>query len=153
MYLHQESPPICQQCWHPLLSPLGNICVVPLSSPWTGAKELPEEYRGRKCPQYSQAANIGRCCPISIHKHFVEESGITCPVISGQARSLGRSKGMTGFREGDQRVKCQMWESPGWGNRSKAERPGSDLRTSSNQDHWTRLESCLGTSEHGSRAK
>ena len=43
------------------------LIVVSLRSPGTDTKELPEEYRGRKRPQYSQVANIARCCPISIN--------------------------------------------------------------------------------------
>ena len=40
---------------------------MPLRFLGTGAKELPEEYRGRKRPQYSKTTNIAGCCPISIH--------------------------------------------------------------------------------------
>ena len=48
-----------------------------LRFPGTDAKELPEEYRERKRPQYSRMSNIGRCRPISIHKGFLWiESGL-----------------------------------------------------------------------------
>ncbi|KAL5556360.1 hypothetical protein UlMin_038596 [Ulmus minor] len=83
------------------------IVVVSLRFPGTGAKELPEEYRGRKRPQYSLVANIAKCCPISIHKGFCGRIGTNLSRSLPDRKEVGRSKGTTGLREGDWRVEYQ----------------------------------------------
>ena len=64
-----------------------------LGSLRTSNKELPEEYRGRTCPQYPYGANIAGCRPISLNKHFERKSGRG---LSDRYR-IGKEFGMVGM--------------------------------------------------------